>query len=897
MKANGTADALIEQERKKSGQNVPLPENYQHPPHRRITSNSAHAIANRASYHKTQGAREANTWATQFMHQHPELAENLQKLMGTPAGRELLPELDKVYNEANAGATNRANLKQFFDLLPKHSSHRQPAAAIFGAGKTIAETSEELNISKSMAKTSKTTNSKVKAVQSTFVNAVYEFGTTRTKVVEIFAQEIVDHFCTGMTYVSSGSANDSRSLPLTKEEAYKGFREAFPGIILRTLAKHPSLRADPKTRDAKNPKFTLLQRNIEAVVSGNFTLARWAEDERSARRRITKTKICGRDELISPGGTVLIKGGYPEVVDGAMAGIDDIGEERIDIVGLKCAIKPSGVISRDAAISPPDLTRRVFGEDDCREGDPEDCKEDGPNHREETKHECDVTMESEEGYEGFKPKLPEVKPLSYACYWKIIEAKVKYKMVSQPHSCTYHRRAPFVRGSLKRIQAARVDGTFEKLTTKGKKKIDVLNQQLDFELKKIERHERQFECQRAYLQEVEANLPKRSPDQFEVIVYEDYVGTYGLDAAVKRVNNLVMSFIWRDENGILQRKYINNITASSDATFGSDSQCTHQTWGAHLKPNRLMHKLKTLDPKNSQEARTIKSDLTQLKKDMNGVFEFEGVTKITRSGDSGSHFHNRLMMNFESEVYETTGIIWETQLLCKLHAYNLCDAHGGAIKRKFRRAYVSGFRPLRALHFAAIINDPETGVHDARAYAFEGMKKLPKDKVSTPFRECSGMKDACSFLYWCKDKDGNIVRHAGWVRFAECSNDPEEEWIAKDVLKRKQSTYGNVCHPCTYSFKRPVYHRVEGTVCVTKGKRAGRAPGQARRKHKPDATKSCKAKAVQKNTARLIYEHTFTTHAHTRHTVTHTYTHTHTHTHTQKKQCQGYRGEDVQVYF
>jgi hypothetical protein len=310
------------------------------------------------------------------------------------------------------------------------------------------------------------------------------------------------------------------------------------------------------------------------------------------------------------------------------------------------------------------------------------------------------------------------------------------------------------------------------------------------------------------------------------------VGTYGCDAAVKKVNNLVMTVIWRDEDDIIQRKYINNISASSDPTFGADSQCTHKTWDFHLKPNRLLHELNKLDPK-SQKANAIKSDIAKLKARMNGVFEFEGVTKITRSGDSGSHFHNRLMMNFESEVYEATGIIWETHLLCKLHAYNLCDAHGGLIKRKFRRAYVGGFRPLRALHFAAIINDPDTGVFDARAYAFEGIHKVPKDQVSTPFRECNGMHDACSFLYWCKDKDDNIVRIPGWVRFAERSDNPEKEWIAKDVPKRPRGMYGTLCHGCTWELKRPVYHRKENTECITKGKKPGRGAAQARRKHKP----------------------------------------------------------------
>ena len=295
------------------------------------------------------------------------------------------------------------------------------------------------------------------------------------------------------------------------------------------------------------------------------------------------------------------------------------------------------VIPKNEAISALDLSRG--NDDECREADPEDDVEDA----------CVVTLEEgDPELPGFdETNVPEVKPISYNTYWNLIEANVNFKQVTQPHSCTYHRRAPFVEGALKRIKDSRVNGAYDQMNCRQKLAIDKLNAALDHEKEEIDRHFRQFQTQRAYLQQVEKNLPRRSDDQFEIIVYEDYVGTYGMDAAVKRVNNLVMTFIWKDENNIIQRKYINNITASSDETFKADAQCTQNIWDFHLKPNQLMHELKTMAP-NSDRAKQLRDELQELKARMNGVFEFEGVTKITRSGDSGSHFHNRLMLVFES---------------------------------------------------------------------------------------------------------------------------------------------------------------------------------------------------------------------------------------------------------
>ena len=69
---------------------------------------------------------------------------------------------------------------------------------------------------------------------------------------------------------------------------------------------------------------------------------------------------------------------------------------------------------------------------------------------------------------------------------------------------------------------------------------------------------------------------------------------------------------------------------------------------------------------------------------------FEGVTHILRISDSGPHFRSRNMR------------------------INLCDAHGGAVKRCAKAAAVGGTGPKSSQEFATIFNsDKRTGAAEA----------------------------------------------------------------------------------------------------------------------------------------------------------------------------------------
>jgi hypothetical protein len=149
------------------------------------------------------------------------------------------------------------------------------------------------------------------------------------------------------------------------------------------------------------------------------------------------------------------------------------------------------------------------------------------------------------------------------------------------------------------------------------------------------------------------------------------------------VNNLVLTIIWRDEKGELQQKYIDNIC--TDHSKKCDSFFVRAVWRFHL----------------GEKERSK---------------ELEGVTHIIRTGavlydplerlvgDSDGHFHSRVTMCFESLVEQTYGAKWETHTQCKRHAYGPCDSHGGAIKKRVRKAQVRGARMQNELAIGDLCN-------------------------------------------------------------------------------------------------------------------------------------------------------------------------------------------------
>jgi hypothetical protein len=325
------------------------------------------------------------------------------------------------------------------------------------------------------------------------------------------------------------------------------------------------------------------------------------------------------------------------------------------------------------------------------------------------------------------------------------------------------------------------------------------HQEIFFRSETIKRHMEQYRTQRQYLQERERMLPKKSPGDFRVIVYEDFVAQF--DTSGQKVINLVFTFLWRDENGALQRKYINIFhtdgKTNSDKKRKQDSAFVIQVWKFHLEIRKYQR---------AGDDAALKAAVSK------GLsVEFSEVTHILRTGDSGSHFHALVNVAFESSVYQDYSVKWETHTLCKRHAWNLCDAEGGRGKRLFRSFAIKGSAPQHAWEFAAILNECEHSFGKSHAYSFKNVHRLDKNENKAHLKTLkdSIFKLSCEFQYFCIDSETKEeVRTPGYIRMRVSSREPGDnsEFHTFDLLKRPKE-WGVLCHNCTFLHQIPTYTR------------------------------------------------------------------------------------------
>ena len=331
-------------------------------------------------------------------------------------------------------------------------------------------------------------------------------------------------------------------------------------------------------------------------------------------------------------------------------------------------------------------------------------------------------------------------------------------------------------------------------------------QEVFFRSETIKRHLEQYSTQRQYLQERERNLPKKSPGDFRVIVYEDFVAQF--DTKGQKVINLVFTFLWRDENGALQRKYINNFHTDGEKNNKKkrkqDAPFVIQVWKFHLKIRKYQR---------AGDDAALKAAVSK------GLsVEFSEVTHILRTGDSGSHFHALVNVAFESSVYQEYSVKWETHTLCKRHAWNLCDAEGGRGKRLFRSHAIKGSAPQHAWEFAAILNECEHSFGKSRAYSFKDVHRLDKKEENAHLKALkdSIFKLSCEFQFFCINSEKEEVRTPGFIRMRVSSRDPGDnsEFHTYDLLKRPKE-WGVLCNNCTFLDQIPTYHK-KGETCRNK---------------------------------------------------------------------------------
>jgi hypothetical protein len=554
------------------------------------------------------------------------------------------------------------------------------------------------------------------------------------------------------SFVTSGSATTTRCISTSKEELYSNWRKTYATLLLSIHSTDPNFLNGS----------TILCKDIRTVLSGNHITPRWSVDEKRRKRKKKARKKRNFGRLPVSSGTIVVDCNDSENPQFTLhKALSDDGD---DIIG-------SSSSSSDSV------------------------------------SECET-----------EARTNWITPLSYRVFWRCIRnhrdednQPLRYKKIKKVHGCTTCLTASTTKQNYGKCNMELV----KQNAAKPQNTMRILDARKNLaaaweKWMTLCRHEKQYATQRGYLQQREALLAKRSNGMFQIIVYEDFVAMYNLLG--RKVQDLVFTIVWRDENGVLNRKYVDNYC--TDFSKSSDADYVINTWRMHLVLNKMIKEHK--ETKDGEE-KTRLWERIRIHRASSFPNEFEGVTHVLRSGDSGSHFHNRLVFDWESEVHSMYGMIWETHNLCKRHAWNLCDSHGAQAKKGAHAAAMAGMAPETALEFATIINECRTGYGQARAYVIENINRSTKDKRWKLLKQMDGVKKCSEFQYWHLAADGTVMRTPGVVRMRHCSqnSDNHEDYITV-LLRKSPPEWGNMCKKCTQFWQRPVFHVKNQDKCKLK---------------------------------------------------------------------------------
>ena len=574
-------------------------------------------------------------------------------------------------------------------------------------------------------------------------------GVRRNKIVPGESEATIQHAKDRM-YTKSGAGSDVFILPSQLKQLYVNYRASYHSIVVSVQCHLKETKQEASSR-------SLTFRNNATLISqGIVEVEPWSEHVASLKLWVGHRKAAGLSTVACLN-LVVNDGGKMVVIDvGPIVRADN----------------------NDSSSTPPvDYAT--------------------------------VPTQLEDQLKRSRTKNDQLRPRNYKTWKSIISNNedFRWRQLLQPYSCDTCTAAPGVERQWEAAKRAFFDAA-----PKTPSQILAISSMYWAyqDMSNLEQHKMQLAHQRVYLQEQEKALPPKSKDVFKLIVYVDFVAQYNYKK--KKVANLVFTIKWRDENGQLQYKYLDNFC--SDKTQKSDSMYVQSAWTFHMRANYLRHQLLATGVLSPEAKETYTEELEVIRR-TGQRDEFAGVTHIIRTGDNGAHLLNRVAMNWESRVHTDYGVVWETHTLAKRHGYSLCDSHGGAVKRTINAFGVAHYDPENAHDFANIINglvrgpilEGEAKHAQCTAYAMQNISRITKADLFQASRNCGGIQNASEFLYTCLDEGGKEVRIPGVVRVKEVSGCKEEECIVFDIVKRDKSQYGPICNGCTRRQQHPVYHK------------------------------------------------------------------------------------------
>jgi hypothetical protein len=176
--------------------------------------------------------------------------------------------------------------------------------------------------------------------------------------------------------------------------------------------------------------------------------------------------------------------------------------------------------------------------------------------------------------------------------------------------------------------------------------------------------------------------------------------------------------------------------------------------------------------------------------------------------DSGPHFQNNKINEFETEIYERYGKIFTVSAFAKRHGWNECDGAHSRFVKAIKAGSLEGRAPKDAKDAVTLIN-----MHDkfpnCSAYYFT---KIDRNAALFPdltkFKGIQALQ-LCEFKYDWTDFDGQVKREPGWVMARPLSG--IGAWVFHDYLPHtRPQEWGKRCAACSSKRGRAIFHKREG---------------------------------------------------------------------------------------
>ena len=510
---------------------------------------TSHQQANRRSYHKNKQNRKNTATAKAWVNDlHQKMGSETSSIISqvlnhTPEGQKACESSDRVLG-LNKLAQQAAKMIQ---LCPKQSDKRVEYQSMLQEGQSKEYMKTNWGATDSSIKRSRLTKEKTRTLERIKTSVRTPEEGTRQTLPAAIQLEIINHM-KRQGHVNSGANTERYCISSNFTKLYMDYRKCYPDMLRRLHQSNALIMTYQNTQ---------LQKNLVLAVSSTDTFTATVAPCRLHTRKMNankrKRRFTGNS---SSRDTVTLRG--------------EKGMNFLEFTGTD----DSGLDSSDIS--------EMFDVSTSSEGSSTSSEYTDENSPKPKKEKKKKKKKKEKKKKKKKRSTEMIYPPTYATWRKVLrnyrnpgpaKSKFLFTLVTQPYSCPVCDTAVQVEHKWLKVTkmtkyyedneyTVPLDATAqqkreaEQKWNRDKKKNlnDLANQSA--KMKKLEDHRRMYVTQRRHLVASENRLPSRTPLVYKVIVYQDYVAQYDHNGA--KCSNLVFTIGWRDANGDLRRKYLDN---------------------------------------------------------------------------------------------------------------------------------------------------------------------------------------------------------------------------------------------------------------------------------------------------------------------------------------------------